>query len=117
MDIFAKAYAQTAASGVPMGATAPSATEAFMLNVVLILVLVVLFYFLLIKPQQKRIQKHREMVDTMKKGDKVVTSGGLIGKIHKIDDKSDEATVELAKDVIVKVVRSTLQPRDEGATK
>ena len=52
-------------------AEAPSAWEAFALNMLLIVIMVLLFYVLLIKPQQKRLRKHKEMVDTMKKGDKV----------------------------------------------
>ena len=73
----------------------------------LILVLVMLFYFLLIRPQQKRFAAHKEMVDGLKKGDEVVTAGGLVGKIDKLVD-DNEVIVNLGKDMKVTAVRSTL---------
>ena len=87
----------------------PGAGEAFMMNLLLILVLVVLFYVLLIMPQQKRFNKHREMIDTLKKGTKVVTSGGLMGKVHKIVPDKNEIVIELAEGVRVTAVKSTIQ--------
>ena len=65
------------------------------------------FYFLLIRPQQKKMKEHRSMVEALSKGDKVVTAGGLVGKISKIE--SDRiALVEIAENVKVQVVRSTI---------
>lgn len=66
----------------------------------------VVFYFLLIRPQQQRMKKHREMVDNLRRGDEVVTSGGFVGKITRVGDV--EATVELAEGVRVKVIKSTI---------
>ena len=67
----------------------------------------VVFYFLLIRPQQKRAKEHKSMVEALKRGDKVVTSGGIVGKVSKVvDDQYFE--VEIASDVKVKVVRSTI---------
>jgi len=67
----------------------------------------VVFYFLLIRPQQKRAKEHKSMVEALKCGDKVVTSGGIVGKVSKVvDDQYVE--VEIASDVKVKVVRSTI---------
>ena len=67
----------------------------------------VVFYFLLIRPQQKRAKEHKSMVEALKRGDKVVTSGGIVGKVSKVvDDQYVE--VEIASDVKVKVVRSTI---------
>lgn len=66
----------------------------------------VVFYFLLIRPQQQRVKKHREMVESLRRGDEVVTSGGLIGKVTRVAD--NELTVELAQGVRVKVVRHTI---------
>ncbi|MDP7142383.1 MAG: preprotein translocase subunit YajC [Alphaproteobacteria bacterium] len=90
-------------------AEAPSAWEAFALNMLLIVIMVLLFYVLLIKPQQKRLRKHKEMVDAMKKGDKVLTAGGLIGHVHKITKDSDEVVLDMGGNVKLTVLRSTIQ--------
>ena len=67
----------------------------------------VIFYFLLIRPQQNARKKHLEMIAAVKKGDEVVTSGGIVGKVTKVvDDK--EVLVEIADKVSVKVVKATL---------
>ncbi|MCF6292599.1 MAG: preprotein translocase subunit YajC [Robiginitomaculum sp.] len=68
-----------------------------------------IFYFLLIRPQQKRAREHKEMVGGIAKNDTVVTAGGLIGKVVKVVDGDDEATIEIATGVKVKVLRATLQ--------
>ncbi len=65
-----------------------------------------IFWFLIIRPQMKRQKEHREKIGALKKGDKVVTAGGLIGKIVRIDE--DYADIELAQGVRVKAVRSTI---------
>jgi preprotein translocase subunit YajC len=70
------------------------------------LLIFVVFYFLLIRPQQQRVKKHREMVEALRRGDEVVTAGGLIGKVTRVAD--GELTVELAQGVRVKVVRQTI---------
>ena len=70
------------------------------------ILIIVVFYFLLIRPQQQRLKAHRAMVESLRKGDEVVTSGGLLGKVIKVAD--DEATVEIADGVRVKVVKSTI---------
>ncbi len=67
----------------------------------------VFFYFLIIRPQNQARKKHQEMIANVRKGDVVVTSGGMIGKISKVLD-GDEVMVELADNVVVKVVKSTL---------
>ena len=65
------------------------------------------FYFLLIRPQQKRMKQHREMVASVRRGDTVVTGGGIIGKVSRIEG-GDELTVEIADGIKVKVIASTL---------
>lgn len=70
------------------------------------LLIFVVFYFLLIRPQQQRMKKHREMIDNLRRGDEVVTQGGVIGKITKIADT--DATVEIAEGVRVKVIKHTI---------
>lgn len=69
--------------------------------------LIAIFYFLLIRPQQKRLKAHRELVENLRRGDTVVTSGGIVGKIVKIVDER-EALVEIAEGVRVRVVKQTV---------
>ncbi|MBL4805257.1 MAG: preprotein translocase subunit YajC [Alphaproteobacteria bacterium] len=112
--LIAKAHAQAVemSGDIPASAAipdAPSATEAFLWNMGLVAVLVLMFYVLLIRPQQKRIREHAEMLQGLKKGDKVVTAGGLVGKISKIKDGEDEVEVDLGNSMTVTVVRSMLQ--------
>lgn len=66
-----------------------------------------IFYFLLIRPQQKRAKEHREMVEAVKRGDSVVTGGGLVGKVAKVMDT--EIQIDLAEGVRVTAVKGTLQ--------
>lgn len=73
-----------------------------------IILIVVVFYFLLIRPQQKKVKQHREMVSALRRGDKIVTAGGLIGTVTKVVNDT-EAMVELAEGVRVRVVRHTIQ--------
>jgi preprotein translocase subunit YajC len=89
------------------GAGAPGGMDLFIQIVPFILIFVIM-YFLLIRPQQKRMKTHRDMIAAVRRGDVVVTGGGLIGKVKSVDDSSDEVTVELAKGVDVKVVRSSI---------
>jgi preprotein translocase subunit YajC len=92
---------------------APTAMEAFLWNMGMVAVLVVMFYVLLIRPQQRRFKEHSIMLQGLKKGDKVVTGGGLIGVIEKITDGSDEVVVALGDGIKVTALRSTLQTRVE----
>ena len=72
-----------------------------------IILIFVIMYFLLIRPQQKKIKEHKNMVDNLRRGDQVLTQGGIIGKITKVKE-GEEIEVELAKDVKVSVIRSTI---------
>ena len=69
----------------------------------------VIFYFLLIRPQQKRAKEHKAMVDNLRRGDKVVTGGGIIGKVTKVKEGEEEIEVEIAEDTRVLLYRSTIQ--------
>ena len=73
-----------------------------------LILIFVIFYFFLIRPQQKRIKEHKVMVAALKRGDQVVTSGGLVGRIERVlgDDKVD---VLISENVTVQVVQSTIQ--------
>ncbi|ALG91922.1 preprotein translocase subunit YajC [Rhodovulum sp. NI22] len=66
-----------------------------------------IMYFLLIRPQQKKVKEHRAMVEGLRRGDQIVTQGGLIGKVLKVKE-NDEVEVELGEGVKVRVVRSTI---------
>ena len=72
-----------------------------------IILIFVIMYFLLIRPQQKKIKEHKNMVDNLRRGDQVLTQGGIIGKITKVKE-GEEIEVELAMDVKVSVIRSTI---------
>jgi preprotein translocase subunit YajC len=75
-------------------------------NIAPLVLIFVVFYFLLIRPQQQRLKQHREMIGNLRRGDVVVTGGGFIGKITRVSD--DEATVEIAENVRVKVLKATI---------
>jgi preprotein translocase subunit YajC len=78
-----------------------------------IILMFVIFYFLLIRPQQKRNKEHKEMIANLKKGDRIITSGGLYGRITGLDEAS--LTVEIADKVRVKVVRGNVSALAQSA--
>ena len=73
-----------------------------------LILIFVIFYFFLIRPQQKKVKEHKGMVTALKRGDEVVTSGGIVGKIERVlgDDKVD---ILISENVTVQVVQSTIQ--------
>ena len=73
-----------------------------------LILIFVIFYFFLIRPQQKKVKEHKLMVSALKRGDEVVTSGGTVGKIERVlgDDKVD---ILISENVTVQVVQSTIQ--------
>ena len=73
-----------------------------------LILIFVIFYFFLIRPQQKRVKEHKLMVAALKRGDEVVTSGGIVGRVERIlgDDKVD---LSISENVTVQVVQSTIQ--------
>lgn len=94
---------------VPMPG-APSAGEALAWNIGLVLVLVAMFYVMLIMPQQRRFKEHSQMLAALKKGDEVITGGGLIGTIDKlVNDR--EVVVDLGNGVKVTALRSSIQAK------
>jgi preprotein translocase subunit YajC len=91
MNLFiSPAYAEGAA---PVGAAG--------FDWILIVGMIVIFYFFLIRPQSKRAKEHRELVSGLAKGDEVVTSGGILGKVNKVSD--DYVTIEIAGNVEIKL--------------
>lgn len=93
--IISPAYAQAAASSGSL----------FELFFPLIIVFAII-YFLIIRPQSKRAKEHKALIDNLRRGDQVITQGGLIGKISKVDEA--EVEIEVAKGINVKVVRSMI---------
>ena len=98
-----QAFAQTATE-----TSAPAQNTSSMLMSVLPLVLIfVIFYFLLIRPQQKKMRAHRAMVSGLRRGDKILTSGGIIGVVHKVLNDG-EIQVEIAEGVRVRIARGSV---------
>ena len=73
-----------------------------------LILIFVIFYFFLIRPQQKKIKEHKNMVTSLKRGDQVVTSGGIVGQIEKVHD-DDKIDLVISDNVTVKVIKSTVQ--------
>ena len=73
-----------------------------------LILIFVIFYFFLIRPQQKKVKEHKLMVAALKRGDEVITSGGIVGKIERVlgDDKLD---LSISENVTIQVVQSTIQ--------
>lgn len=100
---FAAAVTAFAAPAFAQAADPMSAISSF---VPLILIFAIM-YFLLIRPQQKKVKEHAKMVEALRRGDQVITQGGLIGKVVKVKEDG-ELEVELAENVKVRVVQSTI---------
>ncbi len=96
--LISPAYAQSADGGA-MG---------MVMQLAPLLLIFAVFYFLLIRPQQKKQKEHREMMAGLKRGDRVITAGGIIGKITTVKDGVDEIEVEIAQNVRVSVLRGTI---------
>ncbi len=104
------AFAQATSGAAASGGTA--STLFFLGQFVLI---GLIFYFLIIRPQQKRAKAHQELINAVKRGDQVVTAGGIVGKVTKVDEKMVE--VEISAGVKVRVIKATLTDVDSGASK
>jgi len=76
-------------------------------SVIPLILIFAIMYFLLIRPQQKKLKQHQAMVAALRRGDQVITQGGLIGKVTKVKD-DNEVEVEIATGVNVRVVKSTI---------
>jgi preprotein translocase subunit YajC len=96
--LISTAYAQAAGA-------APGGADMLVQFAPLVLIFIV-FYFLLIRPQQKKMKEHKAMLDAVRRGDKVVTGGGIVGTVTRVAD--DEVTVEIAENVRVRCMRATI---------
>ncbi len=103
------AYAQTAAAAAPAG----GAMDGVMTFLPLVAIFA-LMYFLIIRPQQKRAKQHQEMIKAVKRGDEVVLSSGVVGKVNRVEDT--ECMVEIATGVSIRVVKAMIsEVRTKGA--
>ena len=93
-------------TGFAYAQAAPGALD--MLNSLLVptMLIIGIMYFLMIRPQQKRLKEHRDMVASIRRGDTIVTSGGIIGQVAKVEDQ--ELQVEIADGVKIRLLRSTI---------
>jgi preprotein translocase subunit YajC len=98
------AAALMAAPALAQAAPAAPPGPSLITQLLFFLPLILIFYFLLIRPQQQRAKKHAEMIAAIKRGDTVVTSGGLIGKVNKVNDA--ELSVDLAENVRVRIIKA-----------
>jgi preprotein translocase subunit YajC len=87
-------------------AAAPSGGTSFFIQTIPLVLVFIIFWFLMIRPQQRRMREHQAQIAAVKKGDRVVTGGGLIGKVVKVTDT--EVEIDLGQNVRVTAVKSTL---------
>lgn len=95
--LISPAYAQDAAGGMAM-----------VMQVLPLLLIFGVFYFLLIRPQQKKQKEHRALLASLKRGDRVLTAGGIIAQVTRVKEGVDEVEVEIAPNVRVSVLRTTI---------
>ena len=88
------------------GAAAPGGD--MILQFVPFVLIFVIMWFLIIRPQQRRVKDHREMINNVRRGDTVVTSGGIVGKVTRVFEEANELEVEIADGVKVKLVRGMI---------
>ena len=99
-----QALIMTAAASA--GAAPGESGSAFLIGILPWLLIFLIFYMLMIRPQQRRMKEHQAAIAAVKKGDEVITGGGIRGRVTKVTD--DEAEVEIAQGVRVRVVKGTL---------
>ncbi len=85
-----------------------SSIGASFANFIPLILIFVVFYFLIIRPQQKKLKEHRKMIDQIKRGDTVITSGGIIGEVNKVDGANAQFIIEIAPKVEIKVLKSAI---------
>lgn len=102
------AFAQAAADAATQ--EAPS----FLVSMAPLFFIFLIFYFMVIRPQNKRLTEHRKMIGALAKGDKVITGGGILGTVKKVTEGSDEIVVEISSGVEVTVLRHTIMTKKEA---
>ena len=91
----------------PAYAQSTGGSSDFLIQLVPILLMFVIFYLLLLRPQQQKVKQHREMVANLRRGDTVVTAGGIVGNVTKVRD-DNEIEVEIADNTRVRVIKGTV---------
>jgi len=100
-------------TGTAFAQAAPGAFDMLNSLIVPTMLIIGIMYFLMIRPQQRRLKEHQAMIAAIRRGDTIVTSGGILGKVTKVEDQ--ELQVEIADGVKVKVLRSTVsEVRNKG---
>ncbi|MCX7914236.1 MAG: preprotein translocase subunit YajC [Thermodesulfovibrionales bacterium] len=90
------------AMGAPQqGGSQAGGLESFLINLLPLVLIIIIFYLLLIRPQQKRVKEHKQMIESLKKGDKVITTGGIYGVIDAVG--SETFTIKVGENVKIKV--------------
>ncbi|MCJ2083356.1 preprotein translocase subunit YajC [Methylobacterium sp. J-090] len=98
------------------GAAAAAGGADIALQVVPFVLIFVIMYFLILRPQQRRVKEHQSMVKNVRRDDTIVTTGGIVGRVTKVADDASEIEVEIAPNVRVKVVRTMIsEVRVKGA--
>jgi preprotein translocase subunit YajC len=99
--LISPAYAQAAGGGL-------FDSQSAMIQFLPLVLIFVVFYFLLIRPQQQKQKQQRSMLDALRRGDRVVTGGGIVGTVNRVTAGSEEIEVDIAQGVRVRVLRSTI---------
>ena len=99
--LISPAYAQAAGGGL-------FDSQSAMIQFLPLVLIFVVFYFLLIRPQQQKQKQQRSMLDSLRRGDRVVTGGGIVGTVNRVTAGSEEVDVDIAQGVRVRVLRSTI---------
>lgn len=88
--------------------TAAAQPQSGLVSLVPLILILLVFYFLLIRPQQKKFKEHQNTLDHLKVGDKVFTTGGLVGVVKAVDKKNPEIDLEIANQVVVKIIKTSV---------
>lgn len=101
--MYGLAFAMAGAPGGPAGGAAGGGMAAFQ-QIIPLVFMFAIFYFLLIRPQQKKAKEHKALLESMKKGDNVITAGGVHGRVTAVDEEL--VTLEVANNVNIKITKS-----------
>lgn len=93
---------------IAFASDAAQTTQSSILSFLPILVLIIVFYFFILRPQQKKIKQENEMRNKLRIGDKIVTSAGIFGSVTQIDDSKNVVSIEIAKNVIVTIYKASI---------
>lgn len=102
------AFASDLSAASDVAASTGGPFETFVAAITPLLIIFLIFYFFLVRPQQKRIGEYQKMMAGLRRGDRIVTTGGIIGTVSKVDDKSPDVMLEIADGVVVRVQRTAI---------